>query len=129
MQRGLGNGSCGQNTETISKYHCPSSGTYTYTLRFSPLNPTSTSIAVLPEALSDVLIVHNAAAQQLVCSGELEAGTEISLYNMGGVKLATANSVAHTSSISLSTQGLPCGAYVVVLKNQSGSRTHKFLKR
>ena len=129
MQRGLGNGSCGQNTETISKYHCPSSGTYTYTLRFSPLNPTSTSIAVLPEALSDVLIVHNAAAQQLVCSGELEAGTEISLYNMGGVKLATANNVVPTSSVSLSTQGLPCGAYIVVLKNDTGSRTHKFLKR
>ncbi len=35
VQRGLGNGSCGP--QTIEKYHVPSSGTYTFTLRFSPL--------------------------------------------------------------------------------------------
>jgi beta-galactosidase len=35
IQRGLGNGSCGP--QTIEKYQVPSSGTYTFTLRFSPL--------------------------------------------------------------------------------------------
>ena len=35
VQRGLGNASCGP--QTIEKYHVPSSGTYTFTLRFSPL--------------------------------------------------------------------------------------------
>ena len=35
LQRGLGNGSCGP--QTIEKYHVPSSGTYTFSLRFSPL--------------------------------------------------------------------------------------------
>ena len=35
LQRGLGNGSCGP--QTIEKYHIPSSGTYTFLLRFSPL--------------------------------------------------------------------------------------------
>ncbi len=35
VQRGLGNGSCGP--QAIKKYHVPSSGTYSFTLRFSPL--------------------------------------------------------------------------------------------
>lgn len=35
VQRGLGNGSCGP--QTIEKYQLPSSGTYSFTLRFSPL--------------------------------------------------------------------------------------------
>lgn len=35
MQRGLGNGSCGPST--ISKYKVPSSGSYSYKLRFTPL--------------------------------------------------------------------------------------------
>lgn len=35
IQRGLGNGSCGP--QTIKKYHVPSSGTYSFTLRFSPI--------------------------------------------------------------------------------------------
>jgi beta-galactosidase len=35
VQRGLGNASCGP--QTIEKYHVPSSGTYSFTLRFSPL--------------------------------------------------------------------------------------------
>lgn len=35
VQRGLGNASCGP--QTIEKYQVPSSGTYSFTLRFSPL--------------------------------------------------------------------------------------------
>lgn len=35
MQRGLGNNSCGGDG-CLSQYECPSSGSYTYTLRFTP---------------------------------------------------------------------------------------------
>lgn len=35
MQRGLGNNSCGGD-KTLSDYVCPSSGNYSYTLRFTP---------------------------------------------------------------------------------------------
>lgn len=35
-QRGLGNGSCGGDG-CLSQYLCPTSGTYTYTLRFAPV--------------------------------------------------------------------------------------------
>lgn len=34
-QRGLGNNSCGAET-ALSQYRCPTSGSYTYTLRFTP---------------------------------------------------------------------------------------------
>lgn len=37
MQRGLGNGSCGAGTGTISKYFVSGSGTYTYTLRLEKI--------------------------------------------------------------------------------------------
>ena len=37
MQRGLGNASCGPGTDT--QYQCPSSGTYTHTLRFCGVAP------------------------------------------------------------------------------------------
>ncbi len=36
IQRGLGNGSCGQNTGTLSQYCVPSNGTLGYRLRFTP---------------------------------------------------------------------------------------------
>ena len=34
-QRGLGNNSCGGD-QALSQYQCPTSGSYTYTLRFKP---------------------------------------------------------------------------------------------
>jgi len=36
FQRGLGNGSCGGD-DCLSDYECPTSGSYSYTLRFTPL--------------------------------------------------------------------------------------------
>jgi len=35
FQRGLGNGSCGGD-DCLSDYECPTSGSYSYTLRFTP---------------------------------------------------------------------------------------------
>ena len=35
FQRGLGNNSCG-GSQALSKYQCPTSGSYSYTLRFTP---------------------------------------------------------------------------------------------
>ena len=47
-QLGVGNGSCGAGV--LSKYVLPSSGTYTYTLRFSYANKETTGIENLPLA-------------------------------------------------------------------------------
>ena len=43
MQRGLGNNSCGGD-QCLSDYKCPSSGSYTYTLRFKPQSAESVNI-------------------------------------------------------------------------------------
>ena len=43
MQRGLGNNSCGGD-KFLSKYLCPTSGSYTYTLRFKPQSAESVNI-------------------------------------------------------------------------------------
>ena len=43
MQRGLGNNSCGGDV-CLSDYVCPSSGSYTYTLRFKPQSAESVNI-------------------------------------------------------------------------------------
>ncbi len=36
-QRGIGNGSCGQNVGTLSEYQIPSGASYSYKLRFTPV--------------------------------------------------------------------------------------------
>ena len=43
MQRGLGNNSCGGD-KFLSKYLCPTSGSYTYTLRFKPQSAESVNV-------------------------------------------------------------------------------------
>ena len=43
MQRGLGNNSCGGD-KFLSKYLCPTSGSYTYTLRFKPQSAKSVNV-------------------------------------------------------------------------------------
>ena len=43
MQRGLGNNSCGGDG-CLSQYQCPSSGSYTYTLRFKPQSAESVNV-------------------------------------------------------------------------------------
>ena len=43
MQRGLGNNSC-TGEDCLSQYQCPSSGSYTYTLRFKPQSAESVNV-------------------------------------------------------------------------------------
>lgn len=43
-QRGLGNGSCGQNTGTLSTYQIANGSSYQYALRFTPIDATETGI-------------------------------------------------------------------------------------
>ena len=129
MQRGIGNGSCGQNTGTIDKYKCPVSGTYSYTLRFTPTAAVTTGISNVEAGSPDALAIrYNAGSDAVVCSGAVSAGTTFTVYNPGGVKVATATATTATTSVSLPMNGQPHGAYIVVVKSSNGSRTHKFLK-
>ncbi len=128
MQRGVGNGSCGQNTGTIDTYKCPSSGTFTHTLRFSPVGPMATGIEAAP-AEDGLRLSHDEAARQFVCEGRIAAGTHIAIYNAGGVKMAEAQATTATQRLAVSTAALPTASYIAVLKSDKGTRAHKFLKK
>lgn len=126
MQKGLGNGSCGPGT--ISKYLCPTSGTYTFGLRFTPLASLTDGIMPAPSATADMIIRHDRTTETLVCEGNLKAGTEFSIYDMGGARLAFSRIDAPAGNTALSTRNCPKGSYIVVVKTERGSRTHKFVK-
>ena len=126
-QKGLGNGSCSPE-EPMTKYQLPSSGTYSYTLRFTPVTDgivdgIGQTSADNPENLR---IAHS--EESLTLTGHLAAGTHIALYNLGGVRLASAMLAADAESFSLPLSEYPRGSYLVVVDNESGSRTHKFVK-
>lgn len=125
-QKGLGNSSCGPGT--LSQYCCPSSGTLSYTLRFSPIGLISDGIGQTETATATTLIRYDKSADAVVCEGMIEAGTEVSVYNLGGVKLASATVTTPQASVQLSLAGQPHGSYIVTLESPKGHRTHKFMK-
>lgn len=123
IQRGIGNGSCGQNTGTLSDYQVPSNGTYSYTLRFTPVNGKETSIGGADADIRDYrFAVSNAG---LTCIGNIARGTEFILYNMGGVMISSVVSDADTQQMDIPTGNLPRGSYLVVVRNANGKRSYK----
>ena len=122
-QRGLGNGSCGQNTGTISKYLVPASGTFNYTLRFIPSTPSGSVGIGTVKTEKEYKVTHDPAARKVICSGNLNDGSEVTLYNMGGVRLGA--TAVNNQKAELSTQGIPHGAYLVVIKTDTGKYSHK----
>ncbi len=129
MQRGIGNGSCGVNTGTISKYYCPLGDTYSYKLRFSLYEGSTDGIEAAPTAPVNYGIAYDAAAKALVCRGDLPKGTEVQIYNMGGVLEASARTSASAPQLSVSLKHLPASSYIAVIRNADGLRTHKFVVR
>lgn len=127
IQRGVGNGSCGQNTGTIAEYHVPSSGTYQYGLRFSPVGFTSVGIQETPAPLNQIRIFHQSNQRTLRLEGHIASGSHIAIYNMGGVRMSSTQINAQTQSVAISTQGIPSGTYLVVIKNNEGIRSHKMV--
>ncbi len=123
-QKGLGNGSCGPGT--ISEYLLPSSGTYTYTLRFTPLTGGTTGIGQTATATDRLSVTHS--DDEVTVSGAIAAGTKIALYNLGGVRLATASATASAQRLSLPLGTQPRGAYLLQIETPDGLRTHKFVK-
>lgn len=123
MQRGIGSGSCGQ--VTISKYFVPTSGSYTYTLRFTPITKEVTGIATA-ETTDDLKVTHD--DEKVTVSGNIEAGTVVALYNVGGQCVGKAYASAATSSLSISLVGQPRGTYLVKMDAPHGHRVHKILK-
>lgn len=125
MQRGLGNGSCGQNTGTLSSYQLPSGGTFGYTLRFSPVSGKETSVDGVTSANAGYRFVASDAV--LTCLGNIARGTEFALYNMGGVLLHSVVSDADAQQLNIRTGNLPRGSYLVVVRDADGKRSYKIV--
>lgn len=128
MQRGLGNASCGQNTGTLQQYTCPSSGTYSYTLRFTPLVGSADGVRVPQDGVYGYRISMDHEVGNVVCEGNVEAGTSFAVYNVGGVKVAETSCSAPVSHVVIPLSGQPAGSYIVRVQGKEGVRTHKLLK-
>ena len=111
-QKGLGNGSCGQNTGTLSKYFCPSEGTFTHTIRFSPRNSAETGIDHVAANGPKVGTV-SAEGRRIVYHGKLMAGEALTVYDLGGSVVARATAGEATAELSVSVATLPQGTYLV----------------
>lgn len=81
LQRGIGNGSCGAGV--MSKYELPTSGSYTYTLRFTPVGDYD------PTGISDVIGADSKASSEPI-------------YDLQGRRIMR----------SSDTKSLPTGVYV-----------------
>lgn len=125
LQKGIGNGSCGQDTGTLSEYQLPSSGTYSYTLRFTPMDKNATGVEeIIDNILSYEFVSDNGV---LSCRGNIEAETEFHVYNIGGVKVASVVAEHTTSTLNIVTDKLPQGSYLVVVKDAKGKKSYKVL--
>ncbi len=126
IQKGIGNGSCGSGTGTIAEYQVPSSGTYSYKLRFTPLGTVTDAIRPVPGELSSLAISNGDG--EVSVTGDITAGTDARIYDMGGAQVVAARAAKATSSLKLRTDALPRGSYVLVVRNGNGVRTHKFVR-
>ena len=124
MQEGLGNASCGPGP--LDEYLCPSSGEYSYTLRFTPmLNGVSVGI---DDVVDRAEIRYDRLADAVTCRGDFAPGTRFALYNLGGVRIASQQTTGAVSEVSLSLEGQPRGSYILVVEGNGAPRTHKFVK-
>jgi beta-galactosidase len=124
IQRGLGNGSCGQGTGTISAYEVPASGTYSHSLRFIPLEAYREDEAGIstPENLP-YSVCYDAETKSIVCTGNWSKGTTATLYNMGGLMINSATATG--CSIVIPTGNLPRASYLVAIRSNEGTYMYK----
>ena len=124
LQKGIGNGSCGQGTGTLPAYAIPSSGKYGYQLRFVPLavyDQTGITTTLLPRCV----VRYDAATATILCTGIFASGTTATLYNMGSLPLSSAAAV--DGAIALPTTGAPHGSYLVVIRSDEGEYAYKIV--
>ncbi len=121
-QRGLGNGSCGQGTGTLTEYQIPYGKSYSYTLRFTPLSKEDTGVDEVRTLCSFETVDGG-----VLCKGNFVAGAVVELYNLGGVKLGQTVADAACESLLLATDKLPVAAYIVVVKDGQGKRSYRIL--
>jgi beta-galactosidase len=121
-QKGIGNGSCG-NVATLDKYLIPQGKEYSCSLLFTPVSDIESGI----ENVADDVLRFKVKEGKLVCEGNVTASTTLSVYNMGGVKMASAAAACDCESISISVGHMPHGSYIVVVRSVKGTVVHKIV--
>ena len=119
-QKGIGNGSCG-NVVTLDKYLIPNGAKYNCSLLFTPVNDIESGIGIVPENM----LRFNVEDGKLVCNGNFNASTMLTVYNMGGVKVASATVPQDSKSIVVNVGHLPHGSYVVLLESAGKTIAYK----
>ena len=117
MQKGLGNGSCGQGTGTLSQYLCPSEGTFTNKVRFTPSAFQPSAIRQAEVAAPRVKWTKTATG--FLAEGSFPAGTEATVYDLGGTVVSKVRTASPATQLSLPLHGAPRGTYVVKLGGRS----------
>ena len=123
MQKGLGNGSCGQNTGTLDKYLIPSSGRMSHKLLFTPVKEIDTAV----EDILSSAIFFTLEGDLLICEGKISSGDEFAIYDMGGVMRSIVCATSDCAKMALPLNSLPHGSYIVVVKNKNGNSVYKVL--
>ena len=120
FQKGLGNASCGKGTGTLSQYCCPTSGTYTNTVRFTCRDKDDLTAIHTPAAANNAAAISVRAINgQVICAGTIAAGTTVRVYDLGGSTIASATAADHCSQLTLSMAAQPHGIYIVKVGNKA----------
>ena len=121
-QKGIGNGSCG-NVVTLDKYLIPQGKEYSCSLLFTPVSDIESCI----ENVTENVVRFSVADGVLMCHGNFDASAVLSVYNMGGVKVASAAVAGDCGTVSMDVNHIPHGSYIVVVKGDSGARVYKIV--
>lgn len=119
-QKGIGNGSCG-NVATLDKYLIPQGGEYSCSLLFTPVSDIESGI----EDVGENVVRFNVSDGKLVCKGNFDASAVLSVYNMGGVKVASTEASGNCESIVFDVSHLPHASYIVVVKDRNSTKVYK----
>ena len=119
-QKGIGNGSCG-NVATLDKYLIPQGKEYSCSLLFTPVTGIESGV----ENVTENALRFSVADGKLICNGNIGASAILSVYNMGGVKVASAEASRACESIALDVHHLPHASYIVVVKDGNSTKVHK----
>ena len=119
-QKGIGNGSCGE-VATLDKYLIKNGAKYSCSLLFTP-------IVDIESGIDDLLpgnIIFKVEDGYIHCQGNINAGAELLIYDMGGVLHSAKHVAENCESIALPVASLPHGSYVVVVEDGGRRMVYK----
>jgi beta-galactosidase len=119
-QKGIGNGSCG-NVATLDNYLIPQAKQYSCSLLFTPVSDIESGI----EDVVENVVRFKVSDGKLVCMGNFDASAVLSVYNMGGVKVASTEASGNCESIVFDVSHLPHASYIVVVKDRNSTKVYK----